>query len=269
MSEPPGIAPPGEPTDFKGCLARVNPGEASLRQLAGQVDETPVIMLNLLRFRPRGDATIYTLYGKEAAPEVMKVGSFIGYYGAVITDIEPALGFDTACDAVVMPVYHRRASYLDLQRSSAYQLAIPYRCAGTSRRTLYVMSDGEKIYSDTTTVAQLDGRRTPLPTAAGEVYVIDLVRFAGASGREQFSAWAGSVKPLLQAAGATPVLSLAAEVPVLSEERWDHCVLTRFESLQAVTRLYASADWRRAQSDRQQALENAITVATQGIPLPG
>ena len=58
MSERPGIAPHGEPTDFEGCLARVNPSKASLRQLADQPDDSPVIMLNLLRFRPRGDGTI-------------------------------------------------------------------------------------------------------------------------------------------------------------------------------------------------------------------
>jgi predicted DNA-binding transcriptional regulator AlpA len=142
VSEQAGIAPTGEPTDFEVCLARVNPSKASLQQPAKQADDTPVIMLNLLRFRPRGDATIYSMYDRETAPEVEKVGSFIGHYGAVITDLDPALGFDARYDAVVMPVSHRRSSYLALQRSSIYQLIIPYRSAGTSRRTLYVLSDG-------------------------------------------------------------------------------------------------------------------------------
>jgi uncharacterized protein (DUF1330 family) len=269
MSERPGIAPAGEPTDFEGCLARVNPTEASLQQLSDQADDTPVIMLNLLRFRPRGDSTIYSLYGKEAAPEVKKVGSFIGYYGAVVTDLDPALGFDASWDAVVMPVYHRRASYLALQRSSIYQLAIPYRSAGTSRRTLYVLSDGDKVYKGTTTIAEMDANRKPLPTRAGDVYVIDVLRFAGAQGREQFSAWADSVQPLLQEVGAKPLLSLSPEVPVLSEEHWDHCILTHFPSLDAVTTLYGSADWQQSLAARRAALENSVTVATHGIPLPG
>ena len=269
MSERPGIAPAGEPTDFEGCLARVNPTEASLQQLSDQADDTPVIMLNLLRFRPRGDNTIYSLYGKDAAPEVKKVGSFIGYYGAVVTDLDPALGFDASWDAVVMPVYHRRASYLALQRSSNYQLAIPYRSAGTSRRTLYVLSDGDKVYKGTTTIAEMDANRKPLPTRAGDVYVIDVLRFAGAQGREQFSAWADSVQPLLQEVGAKPLLSLSPEVPVLSEEHWDHCILTHFPSLDAVTTLYGSADWQQSLAARRAALENSVTVVTHGIPLPG
>lgn len=268
MSERPGIAPRGEPTTFEDCLARVNPTEASLEQLAGQADDTPVIMLNLLRFRPRGDSSIYSLYGKEAAPEVEKVGSFIGFYGAVIADLDPELGFDASWDAVVMPVYHRRASYLALQRSSAYQLAIPYRSAGTSRRTLYVLSDGERVHADATTITQLDESRKPLPTTEGGVYVIDVLRFAGAQGRAQFSAWANRVHGLLQKVGATPVLSMSAEVPVLSEERWEHCILTRFPSLDAVSTLYSSADWQSALGARREALENSVTVVTTGIPLP-
>ena len=269
MSERHGISPAGEPTDFKGCLARVNPTDASLQQLSQQADDTPVIMLNLLRFRPRGDSTIYSLYGKEAAPEVKKVGSFIGYYGAVVTDLDPALGFDASWDAVVMPVYHRRASYLALQRSSIYQLAIPYRSAGTSRRTLYVLSDGDTLFKDTHSIAEMDANRKPLPVNAGDVYVIDVVRFAGEQGREQFRHWANTVQPLLRDAGATPLLSLQPEVPVLSEEHWDHCILTHFPSLDAVTTLYGSAAWQQSLAARQAALENSVTVATHGIPLPG
>ena len=268
MSEQPGIAPSGEPTDFEGCLARVNPSKASLQQLAEQADDTPVIMLNLLRFRPRGDATIYSLYGKEAAPEVAKVGSFVGYYGAVITDLDPALGFDDSYDAVVMPVYHRRDSYLSLQHSSIYQLVIPYRSAGTSRRTLYVLRDGDKIFPDTHNIAEMDVSRKPLPTNAGDVYVIDVVSFKGDAGRERFCAWADTVYPLLQAVGATPLLSVQPEVPVLSEQYWDHCILTHFPSLQAATGLYSSANWKSARTLREEALDNSITVATHGLALP-
>jgi uncharacterized protein (DUF1330 family) len=268
MSERPGIAPAGDPSDFEGCLARVNPTEASLQQLSDQADDTPVIMLNLLRFRPRGDSTIYSLYGKDAAPEVKKVGSFIGYYGAVVTDLDPALGFDASWDAVVMPVYHRRASYLALQRSSIYQLAIPYRSAGTSRRTLYVLSDGDSIFTDTHSIAEMDASRKSLPTRAGDVYVIEVLRFAGADGREHFRLWANTARPLLEDVGATPLLSLQPEVPVLSEEHWDHCTLTHFPSLDAVTTLYGSADWQQSLATRRDALENSVTVATHGIPLP-
>ena len=268
MSDNAGIAPGGEATDFEGCLARVNPSRASLNQLAQQPDETPVIMLNLLRFRPRGDATIYNMYGREAAPEVEKVGSFVGYFGSVINDLDPDLGFDQGYDAVVMPVYHRRGSYLALQQSSIYQLVIPYRSAGTSRRTLYVLRDGDSLYPGTHSIADMDASRDPLTIKAGEIYTIDLLRFADDGGAAAFKQWCELSAPLLHDAGATPLFSLQAEVPVLSEEYWDHCLLTHYPSLDAMTRLYRSDTWQQAMAARRLTLENSVTVATSGRPLP-
>ena len=269
MSDQPGIAPTGEPVDFEGCLARVNPTKSSLRQLAEQPDQTPIIMLNLLRFRPRGDSGIYALYAREAAPEVEKVESFVGYYGAVITDLDPALGFDCSYDAVVIPVYHRRDSYLSLQRSSIYQLVIPYRSAGTSRRTLYVLRDADNPVGGTQSIAGMDASRDPLPVAAGEITIIDAVRCAGRQGRQDFQSWTDSTGPLLSAVGAKRLLCLQAEVPVLSEEYWDHCTVIHFPSPEAVTNLYQSEAWQQLKPTRDQALENSITVATAGLPIPG
>ena len=160
--EHPGISPGGKPSTFEEYLLRVNPTQASLQNLAEQPDNTAIVMLNLLRFRPRGNNTIYSLYGKEVAPIIKELGSFVGYYGKVVTNLNPALGFDDSWDGVVMPVYHRRNSYLDLQKNTVYQLAIPFRTAGTSRRVLYPLADGEKIYQDTVEVGQLDAMRQPL-----------------------------------------------------------------------------------------------------------
>jgi len=265
---PPGIAPGGEPATFQECLTRVNPSEASLQQLSLQADDSPIIMLNMLRFRPRGDSTIYGMYGREAAPEVEKVDSFVAYFGTVITSLDPALGFDTSWDALVMPVYHRRASYLALQNSSVYHLAIPYRTAGTSRRTLYVLGDKPDVNDKLCTVAELDASRKPLPAGPEDVYVVDIVRFCGSTGQERFGDWEHRVRPLQRNADATPTLSLTPETPVLSEEFWEHCTLTRFPSLQAVQDLYASKAWQEASVERQQALENSITLVTSAIPLP-
>ena len=77
MSRHPGLSPGGEPKNFEEYLLRVNPGSASLNSLAEQPDGAPIIMLNLLRFNPRRDASIYGEYAKRAAPEVEKMGGFV------------------------------------------------------------------------------------------------------------------------------------------------------------------------------------------------
>jgi uncharacterized protein (DUF1330 family) len=64
------------------------------------------------------------------------------------------------------------------------------------------------------------------------------------------------------------LLSLQAEVPVLSEQYWDHCVLTHFPSRAAMTGLYGSEQWLEAENLRRTALESAVTVATTGLSLP-
>ena len=133
---------------------------------------------------------------------------------------------------------------------------------------LYVLADDETIFRNTRSIASMDRERSPVPTRAGEVYVIDMLRFAGAQGETHCFNWAQRVLPLLQQTGATPLLSLKAETPVLSEQYWNHCTLTRFPSVQAVTSLYRSSDWQQALSIRQKALENSITVATKSLDIP-
>ena len=269
MSDQPGIAPAGEPTTFEACLQRVNPTSAALENLASLADETPVMMLNLLRFRPRGDATIYSMYGREAAPEVVKVGSFVGYFGMTLNDLDPGFGFDSSWDGLVLPVYHRRASYLQLQQSSPYQLAIPYRSTGTQRRMLYVLSDGETFSTDARCIGAMDESREGLPHSVNSVTVLDLMRFKAANGREAYRQYLQSAHALLQSVGGQVVLSAEAEVPVLSEALWDHTVMIQFPSRGALVELYSSDAWKTLSAQRSEALEASLTIAAKPAPLPG
>lgn len=250
MPDQAGISPSGEPTSFEGCLQRVNPSKAALQNLAAQVDDSPIIMLNLLRFRPRGDSSIYKLYGREAAPEVKKLGSFVGFFGAVLTDLDPQLGFDGSWDGVVLPVYLRRRSFLDLQKSERYQLAIPYRSAGTSRRTLYVLSDDTPLLPATNSIDSIFKSGSGLTTNDDDIYSIELLKLKG--DQVQIKARTN----LNNATQAEVVLSLRAEVPVLSEHYWDHCLVTKFLSRQALESFY------------RQTPADGLRVACYSTPLP-
>ncbi|MGH1370412.1 MAG: hypothetical protein ACRBBW_00150 [Cellvibrionaceae bacterium] len=264
----PGMSPTGEPTTFQGCLERVNPSAASLDNLAGKTDDAPIMMLNFLRFRPRGDNTIYSLYGKQAAPEVNKVGSFVGYYGRALTDLPLSFGFDNTWDGVVIPVYHRRRSYLDLQQSTHYQLAIPYRSAGTSRRMLYSLADGYKLFSTATDVSELDESRKPLAIDDGEVVVVELLKFRESKSIENMEPYAKELQHLLHSLGANAVLSLATEEPVLSEQQWDYCMLLRFPRLELLYEFYHSKTWKVLESYLRDELDHVLRVASQAIAIP-
>jgi uncharacterized protein (DUF1330 family) len=269
MSEHPGIAPAGEPITFEDCLQRVNPSAAALENLALQPDATPFVMLNLLRFRPRGDASIYSLYGREAAPEVAKTGSFVGYFGSVLHDLDASFGFDTGWDGLVLPVYRRRASFLQLQQSSRYQLAIPYRSAGTQRRTLYVLSDGDSFCDGAGSIALMDESRTGLPAEEDRITVLELLRFSSPPARDDYGSLQASVNKLLETVGAEVILSVETEIPVLSESIWDHCLITQFPNRDALAEFYISADWQEFSTRRTELLTDRLSVAAQSKGLPG
>jgi hypothetical protein len=175
MPNRPGIVKTGEPNSFEEIIAKINPDKEALENLSRQKDDDPMIMLNLLRFKPRGDASIYSLYGKEAEPQVKKTGSFIFYYGKVIMDL--GLGFDESWDGIVMPIYKRRHSFLELQANPLYQLAIPYRVAGTFARLLYVVGDSDTLLGDTASINEYADRKQGIPVSEGEVVIAELLQF--------------------------------------------------------------------------------------------
>ena len=266
--EHPGISPAGEAKTFTEHLLRVNPTPASLEALAGQADQAPVIMLNLLRFSPRGDNSIYSQYAMKAAPEVKKTGSFVGYYGKTISGLNSAIGLDESWDGIALLVYHRRQSFLDLQRSQNYQQAIPLRTAGVSRRTLYVLEDHQQSSAAATSISQLDTNRQPLDTGEEAIFILDLFAFVDDCGVDDLNSYLQAVVPVLQQHQAVLELSTRCELPVLSEQTWDYCTVTRFPSLASVNSFYQSSAWEAIQSAFEKKVVRNLRVASQGIPIP-
>ena len=95
-----------------------------------------------------------------------------------------------------------------------------------------------------------------------------MLRFKKGGGRKNYETLAQAALPLLQSVGGEPILSLTPEVPVLSEEFWEHCVLTRFPSINEVVDLYSTDAWQSQKVAQKNVLENSLSVATQSIPLP-
>lgn len=58
------------------------------------------------------------------------------------------------------------------------------------------------------------------------------------------------------------LLSVEADIPVVSEELWDHFTLTRYPSMDAFEQMFKSDDYIEAGRLRRAALEATITVPT-------
>lgn len=80
-------------------------------------EETPVVMLNLLSFKPDGGRERYEAYGEVAAPLLEKAGGRIIFIGEPAA---PLLG-DDSWDLVVLAEYPTRRALLNMIATVEYQ----------------------------------------------------------------------------------------------------------------------------------------------------
>lgn len=99
-----------------------------------RLDEGPVTMLNLLKFKPGGEAT-YQQYMAAVAPLVAGVGArlvFSGKPAELLTGSED-------WDLMVLVEYPKRASLLAMGGSKEYQAIAHLRHDALERTVLYAM----------------------------------------------------------------------------------------------------------------------------------
>jgi uncharacterized protein (DUF1330 family) len=112
-------------------------GLTAFQQRAGE--EGPVVMLNLLRFRPEGGQKRYAEYGAAVAPLLERVGGRIVFAG------EPAgalLG-DDSWDLVALVEYPSRQAFLEMISSPEYEEVGHLRTEALTRGELHPMDPAE------------------------------------------------------------------------------------------------------------------------------
>ncbi len=264
---PPGIAPKGDATDFNGHIARVNASDAFIEAYGKLDDDRPVINLNFLQFRPRGNGDRYGMYGAVAGKEIAAVRGAIVHAGLSITDASAIYGFSDQWDEVAYALYPRKRAYLQLQTDEDYQLAIPDRVAGTYRRMLYAISDGDKIFDSTETILDYHENGTLTQVVKGNIVLSEFLRFKKDGGLESYTKFAKAFEPLLKAAGGHVALSVNAEFPIVSEEYWDHFVAIVFPSRDVMEKLLTSDEFLEVNVDRLNGLEASLAVAANAAVL--
>jgi uncharacterized protein (DUF1330 family) len=84
---------------------------------AERAADGPVVMLNLLRFRPDGGAERYAEYGEAVAPLLERVGAEIFLAGEAASALIGAESWDL----VALARYPTRQAFLDMVSSPEYQ----------------------------------------------------------------------------------------------------------------------------------------------------
>ena len=266
---PPGITPKGEATNFKEHVARINANDKFLDAYGKLEDDHPVIHMNFLQWRPRGNGDRYGMYGEVAGREIAAVGGNTVHVGLAITDAARIYEFSDAWDEVAYALYPRKRAYLQLQRDQDYQGAIPDRVAGTYRRLIYAISDGEPIYDATNTILDFHKNKTLIQVEKGNVVLSEFLRFKKNGGRESYIKFAKNFEKLLKDAGGYVALSVNAEFPVVSQEYWDHFVSIIFPSRKVMEDLLTSDEALEINVDRINGLDGSLAVPATAVILGG
>ncbi len=265
---PPGIVMKEDPKSFTEVVSKINATPEFLEALLKQPDNGPTINLNLLRYRPRANSARYDLYGAVAGAEIVGVGGDIIYHGEGITDMPAIFQMSDEWDGVAYAMYPRRAAYAQLQQDVDYQMAIPDRVAGTYERMLYLLSDGEAIYEATGSITNFHKKNTRVLFEEGNVIVSEFLRFKNPDGREKYQKFADAFAPMLKEIGGEVVLSCRAEMPIVSEEYWDHFVSFRFPSMKAMKDLYQSGKFNEINALRLASLDKTLAVVSEPQKMP-
>lgn len=94
----------------------VDPTGADLKRFLEEDDGGPVVMLNLLRYKPDGGRESYAQYGKAIIPFLEAVGGEVVYFGEGAT---PLVG--DAWDAVLIVRYPSRRAFSEMVANPEYQ----------------------------------------------------------------------------------------------------------------------------------------------------
>jgi uncharacterized protein (DUF1330 family) len=116
-------------------MSGIRPNKQQLLDLMNAPDEGPVVMLNLLKFKPREGASEYNKYGNSVVQMVEARGGKVLWLGGVDQTLIGDLDAD-AWDAVALVQYPSRAAFIEMTTSKEYDAAHEHRESGLERTVL-------------------------------------------------------------------------------------------------------------------------------------
>ena len=93
----------------------------------------PVVMVNLLRFKPDGGEACYEKYAQLAAPHIMKAGVQVLFRGVGRAAV---IGTES-WDEILLVQYPSRQHFFDMVTTPEYQTLSEYRTAALEDSRLY------------------------------------------------------------------------------------------------------------------------------------
>jgi len=97
-------------------------------------DDGPLVMINMLRFKPDTGEGLYETYSRLVTPILDRIGATVIYYG---NDTKTFIG-DDAWDAVLLVRYPSRSAFMGMITDKEYLEVSQYRTEGLIDSRLYV-----------------------------------------------------------------------------------------------------------------------------------
>ena len=107
---------------------------ADLDRFLSEDNGRPIVMLNLLRFRPDGGRDRYLEYLNMAGPLVARYGAEIVFAGDGVTALAAEPG--QAWDAIALVKYPTRRAFANMVADPGYQAADPVRMSALAEAVL-------------------------------------------------------------------------------------------------------------------------------------
>jgi len=117
----------------------LEPTAEQFAALAARPADAPVVMVNLLKFKPEGGVESYLQYGQEVVPHLERVGATLRYAGGapsvVIGD-----GERPWWDVILIVEYPTPQAFIDMVTTREYAKVHEHRAAGLDRGDLIATS---------------------------------------------------------------------------------------------------------------------------------
>jgi uncharacterized protein (DUF1330 family) len=119
--------------------ASVEPTQEQMAALAARPADAPVVMINLLKFRPDGGRESYARYAQEVVPHLERVGGMVRYAGSAPTQVIGE-GEKPWWDAILVVEYPSPAAFIDMVTDEEYLKIHEFRAAALERGDLIATS---------------------------------------------------------------------------------------------------------------------------------
>lgn len=117
----------------------LEPTAEQFAALAERPADEPVVMVNLLKFKPSGGLESYAQYGREVAPHLQRVGGTVRYAGTAPTFVIGD-GETPWWDAILVVEYPSPQAFIDMVSTLEYAEVHEHRVAGLDRGDLITTS---------------------------------------------------------------------------------------------------------------------------------